>query len=33
VLWTGRTGDPPANRPDPGLLEIEVDEVLAALGD
>jgi hypothetical protein len=33
VLWTGRRGDPHANRPDPGLLEIEVDEVLAALRD
>jgi ADP-heptose:LPS heptosyltransferase len=33
VLWTGRRGDPHAHRPDPGLLEIEVDEVLAALAD
>jgi ADP-heptose:LPS heptosyltransferase len=33
VLWTGRTGDPHANRPDPGLLEIGVDDVLAALAE
>jgi ADP-heptose:LPS heptosyltransferase len=31
VLWHGSTGDPHAARPDPGLLEIGVDEVLAAL--
>ena len=31
VLWAGRTGDPHADRPDPGLLEISVEEVLAAL--
>ena len=33
VLWAGREGDPLADRPDPGLLEIEVDDVLAALAD
>ena len=33
VLWTGRRGDPHAPRPDPGLLEIQVDDVLAALHD
>ncbi|MFF4777357.1 glycosyltransferase family 9 protein [Microtetraspora fusca] len=33
VLWTGRRGDPHAPRPDPGLLEIDVPDVLdAALG-
>jgi len=32
VLWTGRTGDPHGRTPDPGLLEISVDSVLAALG-
>jgi ADP-heptose:LPS heptosyltransferase len=31
VLWAGRTGDPHAERPDPGLLEISVDDVVAAL--
>lgn len=31
VLWAGRTGDPHGARPDPGLLEIAVDDVLAAL--
>lgn len=31
VLWHGSTGDSHAARPDPGLLEIGVDEVLAAL--
>jgi ADP-heptose:LPS heptosyltransferase len=31
VLWAGRTGDPHASRPDPGLLEIGEDEVLQAL--
>jgi ADP-heptose:LPS heptosyltransferase len=31
VLWAGRTGDPHGERPDPGLLEISVDEVLAEL--
>jgi ADP-heptose:LPS heptosyltransferase len=33
VLWAGRTGDPHAARPHPGLLEIEVDQVLAALAE
>jgi len=32
ALWAGRTGDPHADRPDPGLLEIQVSDVLAALG-
>lgn len=31
VLWMGRTGDPHGDRPDPGLLETSVEEVLAAL--
>jgi ADP-heptose:LPS heptosyltransferase len=31
VLWAGRRGDPHANAPDPGLLEIGVDEVLDRL--
>lgn len=31
VLWAGRTGDPHATEPDPGLLAITADEVLAAL--
>jgi ADP-heptose:LPS heptosyltransferase len=31
VLWAGRTGDPHADRPDPGLLELGVDQVLEAL--
>jgi hypothetical protein len=31
VLWAGRTGDPHANRPDPGLLAIGADDVLQAL--
>jgi len=30
VLWKGSTGDPHADEPDPGLLEITVDEVLEA---
>ncbi|NUT94829.1 MAG: glycosyltransferase family 9 protein [Saccharothrix sp.] len=32
VLWHGRTGDTFADEPDPGLLEITVEEVLTALG-
>jgi len=32
VLWHGRRGDPHAQTPDPGLLEITVDEVVAAAG-
>ncbi|HEX7255814.1 MAG TPA: glycosyltransferase family 9 protein [Gaiellaceae bacterium] len=32
ALWAGRTGDPHADRPDPGLLEIQVADVVAALG-
>jgi ADP-heptose:LPS heptosyltransferase len=31
VLWAGRRGDPHAPDPDPGLLQIEVRDVLAAL--
>lgn len=31
VLWKGTPGDPHAPQPDPGLLRIEVDEVVAAL--
>ena len=31
VLWAGGRGDPHAARPDPGLLAIGVDDVLAAL--
>ena len=31
VLWTGRSGDPHARVPDPGLLEIGPSEVLRAL--
>jgi ADP-heptose:LPS heptosyltransferase len=32
VLWAGRRGDPHGAAPDPGLLEIGVDEVIGALG-
>ncbi|MGH8902465.1 MAG: glycosyltransferase family 9 protein, partial [Egibacteraceae bacterium] len=31
TLWAGQTGDPYAQRPDPGLLRISVDDVLDAL--
>ena len=31
ALWAGRVGDPHGEQPDPGLLAIPVDEVLAAL--
>jgi len=31
VLWAGRTGDPHADAPDPGLLEITTAQVLAAV--
>ncbi|MFD0888435.1 glycosyltransferase family 9 protein, partial [Streptosporangium algeriense] len=31
VLWSGRTGDPFATRPDPGLLAITPADVLAAI--
>lgn len=31
VLWAGRTGDPGGDAPDPGLLRIGVEDVLAAL--
>jgi ADP-heptose:LPS heptosyltransferase len=31
VLWAGRTGDPHAPRPDPGLLEIAPQDVVEAL--
>ncbi len=33
VLWAGRTGDNFAAEPDPGLLEITADQVLAAARD
>lgn len=33
VLWAGRTGDPHADVPDPGLLEITVADVLKAIGE
>ena len=32
ALWAGRRGDPHADRPDPGLLEITVADVVAAIG-
>lgn len=32
VLWKGRTGDPNAMTPDPGLMAIGTDEVLTAAG-
>lgn len=31
ALWTGRHGDPHRGRPHPGLVEIEVDDVLSEL--
>ncbi|MBA2575354.1 MAG: glycosyltransferase family 9 protein, partial [Euzebyaceae bacterium] len=31
ALWAGGTGDPHAPRPDPGLLRITVEDVVAAL--
>lgn len=31
VLWAGREGDPRGREPDPGLLELTVDDVLAEL--
>jgi ADP-heptose:LPS heptosyltransferase len=30
ALWTGRRGDPHAATPDPGLLEIQVEDVLSS---
>lgn len=33
ALWHGRSGDPHADQVDPGLLLIQVDEVLSAAGD
>jgi ADP-heptose:LPS heptosyltransferase len=33
ALWAGRTGDSFAARPDPGLLEIEVADVMDAAGE
>jgi ADP-heptose:LPS heptosyltransferase len=33
ALWAGRRGDPHGHRPDPGLLEIGVREVLDAAGE
>ena len=32
ALWAGRHGDPHGTEPDPGLLDITVDDVLAATG-
>ncbi len=32
ALWAGRRGDPHGTSPDPGLLELTVDQVTAALG-
>jgi ADP-heptose:LPS heptosyltransferase len=32
-LWAGTSGDPHGHRPDPGLLALEVDQVLEALAD
>lgn len=32
-LWKGMIGDPLADKPDPGLLSITVEEVLEALGN
>jgi ADP-heptose:LPS heptosyltransferase len=32
-LWAGTTGDPHGHLPDPGLLALEVDQVLEALAD
>jgi ADP-heptose:LPS heptosyltransferase len=31
ALWSGRNGDPHADRPDPGLLQLGVDDILDAL--
>lgn len=31
TLWTGHTGDPFGQTPDPGLLELSVEDVLAAI--
>lgn len=33
TLWAARTGDPHADRPDPGLLKIRVSDVLEALSE
>ena len=33
ALWAGHTGDPHGSRPDPGLLEIQVGDVLHALAE
>jgi hypothetical protein len=33
VLWAGRTGDPHAVDIDPGLLAIDVRDVIAALDE
>jgi ADP-heptose:LPS heptosyltransferase len=33
ALWAGTSSDPHGQLPDPGLLAIEVDQVLEALGD
>lgn len=31
ALWRGRRGDPHASRPDPGLLEVSVEDVVSAV--
>lgn len=33
ALWAGTAGDPHADEPDPGLLRIQVEDVVAALAD
>jgi ADP-heptose:LPS heptosyltransferase len=33
ALWSGRTGDPHGSTPDPGLLDIGVEEVLEAASE
>jgi ADP-heptose:LPS heptosyltransferase len=32
-LWAGTSGDPQGQLPDPGLLAIDVDQVIEALAD
>jgi ADP-heptose:LPS heptosyltransferase len=32
-LWGGRSGDPHGSEPDQGLLEIDAEQVIAALGE
>jgi ADP-heptose:LPS heptosyltransferase len=33
AIWAGRIGEPQADRPDPGLLAISVEQVLAAVAE